>query len=64
VIPKVAVGKISLRFVPEQDHQTLIECLQQHIEKRFKLLWSANRVELQVCGLHSSLVIGFSYLID
>jgi hypothetical protein len=48
VIPKVAVGKISLRFVPEQDHQTLIECLQQHIEKRFKLLWSANRVELQV----------------
>ncbi|KAF6241919.1 hypothetical protein COO60DRAFT_1279749 [Scenedesmus sp. NREL 46B-D3] len=48
VIPKVAVGKLSLRFVPEQDHQTLIECLQQHIEKRFKLLWSANRVELQV----------------
>jgi acetylornithine deacetylase/succinyl-diaminopimelate desuccinylase-like protein len=48
VIPKVAVGKISLRFVPEQDHRTLIECLQQHIEKRFKLLWSANKVELQV----------------
>lgn len=49
VIPKVAVGKISLRFVPEQDHQTLIECLQQHIEKRFAMMWSANKVELQVC---------------
>lgn len=48
VIPKVAVGKISLRFVPEQDHQTLIECLQQHIQLKFKQLWSANKVELQV----------------
>jgi acetylornithine deacetylase/succinyl-diaminopimelate desuccinylase-like protein len=58
VIPKVAVGKISLRFVPEQDHQTLIECLQQHIEKRFKLLWSANKVELQVGGVwHCELLV-------
>lgn len=48
VIPKVAVGKISLRFVPEQDHQTLIECLKQHVEKKFEQLWSANKVELQV----------------
>lgn len=51
VIPKVAVGKISLRFVPEQDHQTLIECLQQHIDLKFKQLWSANKVELQVSEL-------------
>eukprot|EP00878_Enallax_costatus_P021135 GHUV01022368.1.p1 GENE.GHUV01022368.1~~GHUV01022368.1.p1 ORF type:complete len:715 (+),score=178.90 GHUV01022368.1:262-2145(+) len=48
VIPKVAVGKISLRFVPEQDHQTLIECLEQHIQLKFKQLWSANKVELKV----------------
>eukprot|EP00879_Flechtneria_rotunda_P007389 GHRR01007751.1.p1 GENE.GHRR01007751.1~~GHRR01007751.1.p1 ORF type:complete len:296 (+),score=80.96 GHRR01007751.1:2244-3131(+) len=48
VIPKVAVGKISLRFVPEQDHEMLIGCLQQHIEARFAELVSANRVELQV----------------
>lgn len=48
VIPKVAVGKLSLRFVPEQDHATLIECLQVHLEKRFEQLWSANKMALQV----------------
>jgi len=48
VIPKVAVGKISLRFVPEQDHQTLIECLRQHVDRKFEQLWSANKVKLQV----------------
>lgn len=48
VIPKVAVGKISLRFVPQQDHQELIECLQQHIDRKFEALWSANKVQLQV----------------
>jgi acetylornithine deacetylase/succinyl-diaminopimelate desuccinylase-like protein len=48
VIPKVAVGKLSLRFVPEQEHSTLIECLQVHLEKKFEQLWSANRMELQV----------------
>jgi acetylornithine deacetylase/succinyl-diaminopimelate desuccinylase-like protein len=51
VIPKVAVGKLSLRFVPEQEHSTLIECLQVHLEKKFEQLWSANKMELQVRGL-------------
>jgi hypothetical protein len=48
VIPKVAVGKLSLRFVPEQAHSTLIECLQVHLEKKFEQMWSANKMELQV----------------
>lgn len=48
VIPKVAVGKLSLRFVPQQEHSTLIECLQVHLEKKFQQLWSANKMELQV----------------
>ncbi|KAF8073182.1 Cndp1 [Scenedesmus sp. PABB004] len=48
VIPKVAVGKLSLRFVPAQAHTALIECLQQHIDRKFAQLWSANHVELQV----------------
>jgi di- and tripeptidase/Cys-Gly metallodipeptidase DUG1 len=50
VIPKVAVGKISLRFVPEQDHGALIDCLQHHVDCKFNTLWSANKVELQVRG--------------
>jgi hypothetical protein len=49
VIPKVAVGKLSLRFVPQQDHQALIACLQQHVQRRFEQQWSANQVHLQVC---------------
>lgn len=45
---QVAVGKISLRFVPEQDAAKLIACLREHIDKKFAQQWSANRVELQV----------------
>jgi hypothetical protein len=48
VIPKVAVGKISLRFVPQQDHAALIACLQDHVQKTFERQWSANKVELRV----------------
>jgi hypothetical protein len=50
VIPKVAVGKLSLRFVPQQDHSTIIECLRHHLDKKFEQMWSANRMELQVGG--------------
>ena len=44
------MGKLSLRFVPEQAHSTLIECLQVHLEKKFEQMWSANKMELQVRG--------------
>lgn len=42
------MGKLSLRFVPEQAHSTLIECLRVHLEKKFEQMWSANKMELQV----------------
>jgi di- and tripeptidase/Cys-Gly metallodipeptidase DUG1 len=40
----MAVGKISIRFVPEQDAGVLIECLKAHVQKEFEKLGSKNKV--------------------
>lgn len=48
VIPKLAVGKLSLRFVPEQEASELLGALQTHLASRFAALGSGNRLELQV----------------
>eukprot|EP00983_Pelagomonas_calceolata_P036297 1133494-Pelagomonas_calceolata.AAC.4 len=44
VIPKTAVGKLSVRFVPRQDPNHIIACLQKHIESEHARLGSANSV--------------------
>lgn len=44
VIPRSAVAKVSIRFVPEQDAARLVEALRDHIGREFGKLGSANRV--------------------
>jgi acetylornithine deacetylase/succinyl-diaminopimelate desuccinylase-like protein len=50
VIPRVAVGKVSVRFVPEQDAAALITALAEHVEAAFRRLGhsSSNRVAVRV----------------
>jgi acetylornithine deacetylase/succinyl-diaminopimelate desuccinylase-like protein/WD40 repeat protein len=49
VIPRVAAGKVSVRFVPEQDAAALIEALARHVESAFRRIGSpANRVAVRV----------------
>jgi hypothetical protein len=42
------VGKISVRFVPEQDAAHLIACLREHVEAQFHRLGSHNSVRVTV----------------
>ena len=51
VIPKAAVGKISIRFVPEQDAAQLVELLQAHIRHEFAKLRSPNSISIKVGGV-------------
>lgn len=44
VIPKTAVGKVSVRFVPHQDPNTIIASLQQHVQAEFARLGSSNTI--------------------
>ncbi|GBF92924.1 hypothetical protein Rsub_05760 [Raphidocelis subcapitata] len=48
VIPRTAVGKVSIRFVPEQDADHLIRCLTRHVRAEFARLGSANAVAVHV----------------
>ncbi|KAG2445688.1 hypothetical protein HXX76_000296 [Chlamydomonas incerta] len=48
VIPKAAQGKVSVRFVPNQDADTLVEKLRQHVHKSFAALGSSNCIDLHV----------------
>ena len=44
VVPKTAVAKISVRFVPRQDPNQIIHCLRKHIESEFSKLGSSNSI--------------------
>ncbi|KAI8475319.1 MAG: Zn-dependent exopeptidase [Monoraphidium minutum] len=48
VIPRSAVGKVSIRFVPEQDASHLIAALTAHVRAQFEALGSANSVDVRV----------------
>ena len=48
VIPRAAVGRVSIRFVPEQDAGALIAALRAHVAAEFARLGSANRVAVRV----------------
>ncbi|GLI58924.1 hypothetical protein VaNZ11_000709 [Volvox africanus] len=48
VIPKAAQGKVSVRFVPDQDADTLVDCLRKHVERSFTELGSSNKIDLHV----------------
>ena len=48
VIPRAAVGKVSVRFVPDQSAETLIEHLTTHIHHEFAKLRSGNSISVKV----------------
>ncbi|EFJ51074.1 hypothetical protein VOLCADRAFT_57861, partial [Volvox carteri f. nagariensis] len=48
VIPKAAQGKVSVRFVPNQDADQLVACLRNHVEQSFAALGSSNKIDLHV----------------
>lgn len=48
VIPRAAVGKVSIRFVPDQTAETLIERLTAHVRHEFAKLRSGNSVSVVV----------------
>ena len=48
VIPKVAVGKISIRFVPDQNAETLMEGVKAHLQHEFAKLRSHNKLTIKV----------------
>ncbi|KAL6762356.1 hypothetical protein V8C86DRAFT_1825219 [Haematococcus lacustris] len=51
VIPKTAVAKISVRYVPSQDPNTLLQQIRQHLHQQFASLGSANSVAVHVDAL-------------
>ncbi|GFR43583.1 hypothetical protein Agub_g4680, partial [Astrephomene gubernaculifera] len=48
VIPKAAQGKVSVRFVPNQDADQLVDCLRRHLQRSFSALGSSNTIDLHV----------------
>ena len=50
VIPKAAVGKISVRFVPDQQPGQLVDLLTAHIHHEFAKLRSPNAIAIKVGG--------------
>ncbi|KAG1669406.1 hypothetical protein FOA52_004057 [Chlamydomonas sp. UWO 241] len=52
VIPRTAVAKVSVRFVPNQDPAQIISAVHTHIESEFAKLGSQNTISVQVesCG--------------
>lgn len=48
VLPKVAVGLISVRYVPNQDAGKLVDSFRRHVAHEFRKLRSANRVRVYV----------------
>ncbi|KAL3135302.1 hypothetical protein ABBQ32_007500 [Trebouxia sp. C0010 RCD-2024] len=48
VIPRSAVGNVSIRFVPDQNADVLIAALRAHIEHEFNKLRSSNTVSVRV----------------
>jgi Cys-Gly metallodipeptidase DUG1 len=52
VIPRTAVAKVSVRFVPNQDPAKIISAIHTHIESEFAKLGSQNTISVQVesCG--------------
>eukprot|EP00798_Chlamydomonas_sp_ICE-L_P015334 gene15334-21420_t len=50
VVPKTAIGKVSIRFVPKQDALELIQCFRNHVNSEFAKLGSGNNIEVFVEG--------------
>jgi len=48
VVPRTAEGKISVRFVPNQDPDKLVRRFREHLDAEFARLGSKNRLELSV----------------
>lgn len=48
VLPKVAVGLISVRYVPDQDAGKLVDAFRRHVAHEFRKLRSANRIRVYV----------------
>ncbi|KAL4857151.1 Cys-Gly metallodipeptidase DUG1 [Chlorella vulgaris] len=48
VIPKAAVGKVSIRFVPDQSASQLVDLLTAHVRHEFAKLRSPNSVAVEV----------------
>jgi len=46
VIPAKAIGKVSIRFVPKQDPDSLLHALKTHVDHEFHKLRSANDVRV------------------
>ena len=48
VIPRAAVGKVSVRFVPNQDAPHLVDCITAHLQHEFAKLRSGNELSVKV----------------
>lgn len=48
VIPKSAVGKVSVRFVPSQNSSQLVSSLTAHVQRAFTALHSSNSLSVRV----------------
>lgn len=48
VIPSRAIGKFSLRLVPDQDPAKIETLVRDHIEKEFALMGTPNKIELEM----------------
>ncbi|EIE27434.1 Zn-dependent exopeptidase [Coccomyxa subellipsoidea C-169] len=48
VIPRSAVGNVSVRFVPDQDAEQLIAALRAHVDTAFSALGSSNTAAVRV----------------
>ena len=48
VIPRAAVGKVSVRFVPDQDSDVIIKRLTDHLKHEFAKLRSGNSIKVTV----------------
>ncbi|KAI8105103.1 hypothetical protein M9435_000274 [Picochlorum sp. BPE23] len=48
VIPRAAVGKVSVRFVPNQDSESIIKRLTDHLKHEFAKLRSGNSIKITV----------------
>jgi Cys-Gly metallodipeptidase DUG1 len=48
VIPKAAVGRISIRYVPDQEPEELGAAFKLHLQQKFSALGSSNQLSVSV----------------
>ena len=64
VIPAKVIGKFSMRLVPNQDPEHIVECVEKHINQKWAERGSPNKMKVNNWQFFLTIFINYSIFYD